>query len=267
MMHNPPLPFLKAESLSNDFVVVFENDIADLDYFVKNIPFIANRKFGIGCDQVIIVDQKTTKPRVRFFNADGSFAEFCGNGVRAIGHLLCQDLQVHYLHMQTHKMNLDVYRNQKGQIAFHLPKPDVLVFEKEALHTLVPDVRYAFFVDVGNPHIVFVMKAGCHLEEYAITYGEKVSKDPCFTNGVNVSFLVIEETESLLVVFERGSGLTLACGSGAIASSCVIHHLIQRTENILVQKGGKVHVNIKQNTVIQSGFARLVFTGLWFYDM
>ena len=167
--------FVKAETNGNDFIIV-EDVTPDL----VDIKKICNRKYGIGCDQIIFIQ----KQNVSFFNSDGSRANMCGNGLAALAKYTCKDEFI----VNNKKYKCIIYQN--GDIAVEVK---ILSVEKNNNY---------FLVDVGNKHIVFFENNDDYLN---------------YTDEYNVHYAKIAGNTINIITYERGAGRTNACGSGAVA--------------------------------------------------
>ncbi|MGY6215593.1 diaminopimelate epimerase [Methylolobus aquaticus] len=227
------VPFVKMHGLGNDFVV-FDGVRRRLELDAGRVRAIADRHFGIGCDQVLLVEP-ATKPGAHFsyriFNADGGEVAQCGNGARCFARFvreqgLCDadDVIVDtragrmVLHLQPNgdvKVNMGVPRHAPEEIPYRA------VAEAPLYRLTIDGTEIGFgAVSLGNPHAVIVVD-DVDLAPVA-TLGRRIESDPAFPERVNVGFLApVDRQQGRLRVFERGSGETLACGSGACAAVIV----------------------------------------------
>lgn len=233
--------FVKMHGLGNDFVVI-DLITQNIRLHSDHIKQIANRHFGIGCDQVILIEPPISGDRdfyYRIYNTDGSEAEQCGNGARCAARFfydagfvksgratLAADCLAGPVTFQL-ESNDDITVNM-GVPVFELSKipmiADNTVKESQALcasmlySCKVADQIIQFFpVSIGNPHIVLQVPS---IETALVnTLGPLLEKHPQFPNGTNVGFMQIVDRHHIsLRVYERGVGETLACGSGASAA-------------------------------------------------
>ena len=251
--------FIKMCSLGNDFVFINKTDIwGDLR---DDITRIADRKHGIGCDQVIYFSRNH---EARFFNRDGTEAEMCGNGIRALGALLYKMYGVTQATITTIKSNVEIEITDKELVQTSIPicetnyTPEYTEEILRYAQSIVPACEHAEIVNVGNPHIVLFTQSE---EPNFEIYGHNI--DSCVKGGINVGFARIGENLVFLNVFERGSGYTLACGSGACAAAIAAkHYKLQDREEILIhQRGGDLTVRVTDTCAITTGTATLVFSG------
>lgn len=248
--------FTKMHGIGNDFVVINQMN-TNFNLNEKLIKSLANRNFGIGFDQLLIVES-TKNPKAEFkyriFNADGKEVEQCGNGARCF-----------YRYIQHHKLtqNKIVLVETKSGIIELTEKSEENISVNMGRPVLKPSgTRDDYIlVSIGNPHAVMTVTKNPSWEKY-ITIGKKIQSK--FSDGVNVGFMSIMDKKNIkLKVLERGSGLTLACGSGACAACAVA------ISKGLVDSPVKVHMDggdleIKwdgSNSMTMSGPAKIVYEG------
>ena len=272
--------FCKMQSLGNDFVLI------DLEQFPTGVPFsvdffrkISNRNFGIGCDLVVlykIIDFRSSSISVKvdFFNSDGSKAEMCGNATRCIGLLMLRSKNADNCIMIADKKSFKINTKSKDDISIcwnneievtpfdisNIPDSDL------CSGTEKPNIQQAFQVNVGNPHLVLFVDDMPSIEAIK-EIGKKIENNPIFPQKINVGFVKkISDDTIELRVFERGAGLTLACGSGALAASIAAKEegSFILTNTIFVhQKGGNLKVEFLDNgNCIQTAAADYVFSGI-----
>ncbi|MBW8816032.1 MAG: diaminopimelate epimerase [Caulobacterales bacterium] len=222
-------PFLKMNGLGNDFVVV-ETRSAPFAPTAAEVRAIADRKSGIGCDQLIAVDKADdADARVRFWNADGEEVGACGNGTRCVGWLLMQSTGKDSAVIDTAGGRLVATRAGERLVSVDMGPPrldwaeiplaeahdtdalDVVLYDHAAL--MAPPGC----VSMGNPHVVFFVP---EVEAVPIAIiGPAVERHPLFPQHVNVGFAEVRGRDRIrLRVWERGAGLTKACGTGACAA-------------------------------------------------
>lgn len=263
------ISFYKAQGLGNDFVI-FEAP-QNLLLSPQLIQQIADRKHGVGCDQVVIYTRlSAVEYVVRFYNADGGEVSSCGNGSRALGKLLFnQEQSGQTLTFHTKGGLLSVCEQAKGQIQVTLPPPKFhwtdIPQRHEALYDLPiqeGQISPYYTINVGNPHLVAffekislidIRKAGMFLEHH-----------PLFPERINVSFVEIKDKHHLKAnVWERGSGFTGACGTAACAVAVLaIHHKFAEGYVIVEQSGGDLLIEWPENhSILMTGPAAIVFRG------
>jgi len=224
------LSFTKMHGLGNDFVV-FDAINQKVDLTTRQIQFIADRHFGIGCDQVLLVESPRsldTDFYYRIFNADGAEVEQCGNGARCFANFvqLAGLSGKEILHVGTRSGSIHLRHEEDDLVRVNMgaPKlePALIPFEAEAQsnHYLIEidDKRLKIaVVSMGNPHAVLQVKSVADAPVKKI--GSLLERHPRFPQRVNVGFMAIKDRGHIdLRVFERGAGETLACGSGACAA-------------------------------------------------
>ncbi len=268
--------FAKMHGLGNDFVVI-DCVTQNIHLTPKLIRAISDRHFGIGCDQVLLVEPPTLQQEdffYRIYNADGSEAEQCGNGARCIGRFIKDEGLFHRNHMNvgTKKGPMSIEVESDGQVTVTLgpPKFEPKDVPVKALRQNQQE-KYAITIDgkqkdvsvlsLGNPHCVFFVPSikDAPVEEL----GKKLQKNSAFQKGVNVGFVqVLARNHIKLRVFERGVGETFACGSGATAA--VIAGILKD------ELGEQVKVDMKGGSVLvrwpKSGPAFLTGATFRVYD-
>ncbi|HEC14979.1 MAG TPA: diaminopimelate epimerase [Sedimenticola sp.] len=224
------LSFTKMQGLGNDFVVINAIDQrVRLD--AGRIRFIADRRFGIGCDQVLLVEpprSPDTDFYYRIFNADGSEVAQCGNGARCFARFVrdkgLSDKDI--LKVGTHSGEISLYLEDDGLVRVNMGPPELeprhIPFLAEARSVL-----YSIEVDggpldiaalsMGNPHAVVRVRSVADAPVERL--GPQLESHPRFPRRANVGFMAVRDRQHIdLRVFERGAGETLACGTGACAA-------------------------------------------------
>ena len=276
------ISFDKMQGLGNDFVFVEEAQLSE-NLSEENIKFLCNRKFGIGCDTLVIYRRKKNEVASKFFNSDGSEAEICVNASRCLALLMKKNFGIFELDLKTKSKN---YKTKivDEKIFVNVGRPsfshedlgisDSKISGKDIdigdllnyLNLNRDEISYidrACAISVGNPHLILFLKKFIP-QKIKQKVGEKLEKFSLFKNRINVSFAkIINELEIQLEVFERGVGFTLACGSGASAAAFAAHKLKLLGDKIRVkQPGGDLEIFIKpDNSIIQKGSANYVFEG------
>lgn len=270
--------FTKMHGLGNDFVVVdatrtpFEPDAALLSR-------LTDRRFGIGCDQVLVVDPPPDQDvdfGYRIYNADGSQVGQCGNGARCLARYIAEHglSSKPRLRVRTRSALLELRQQPDGQVTVDMGAPR---FEPAAIPLAAParaDHYDALLADgstvrfgaagMGNPHAVIRVDDVDSAEVARI--GPLLQQHPLWPESVNVGFIqIIDRGHARLRVYERGSGETLACGSGACAAFAVARAwglLDARAE--LALRGGTLILDWDgdaRHPVLMTGPATTVFEG------
>ena len=260
------MKFYKMHSLGNDFVILATPpDGVDLSSLAN---FLGDRKLGVGCDQIIFFDKSTFD--VKFFNCDGSEAEMCGNGVRALG-VLCKKLfQIDKITFNTLLSEVDVcidYDNNTQTKINILPTKYSEKYQDEIISYIqenVPDVVDIKLVNVGNPHVVLFFDQNPSLD-VVLKYGPMVEN--FVKGGINVGFAYVSNNILTLNVWERGAGFTSGCGSGACAAAFATWSKYKEKNSLIIrQKGGDLFANVAENYVLLNGKATFVFAGEFDYE-
>jgi diaminopimelate epimerase len=279
--------FTKMQGAGNDYVYV--------DCFAQAVPAnipelarrISHRRFGVGSDGLILMcPSARADAEMRMFNADGTPAEMCGNGIRCVakylydhgirrqdvlriesaGRVLALELKIAGGVVERVRVDMGEPILIPAQIPTTLRAADGP--EQPAVHVPLEvggrDLRVTC-VSMGNPHcVVFVDQPS---DDWVLGIGPQIEVDPHFPNRVNVEFVkVLNEAELEQRTWERGSGETLACGTGACAV-CVAGALTGRTRRSVEihLRGGDLAIewNDANNHVYMTGPAVEVFTGDW----
>ena len=219
--------------LGNDFVV-FDAISQKVDLNREQLQFIADRRFGIGCDQILFVERPQNPGvdfRYRIFNADGGEVEQCGNGARCFMRFVHdQGMTVKdIVNVETAGGLIKLYLESDGQVRVNMGVP-ILEPEKIPFQAESPSTSYELDVDgenfsvgavsMGNPHAVIQVD---NIQTAEVSrLGPKIEVHPRFPKHVNAGFMqVVSRNEIKLRVHERGTGETLACGTGACAAVVV----------------------------------------------
>ncbi|MDR1333928.1 MAG: diaminopimelate epimerase [Holosporaceae bacterium] len=268
------IKFDKMQALGNDFVMI---DAEQLPQNLKKPPqnfisTICSRNYGIGCDTLVLYWPKDGEIFATFFNPDGSEAEICGNAARCLGLLMKKLFAASNIVLKTHQKSYPIQVDKEisvnmGQPSFDPEKIGIdcdcasSIFEKLNLPGEIYD---AFCISVGNPHLVLFCE-NTFEKEKIMEIGASLEKHPLFKHRINVSFAHIFDKNKIdLAVFERGAGLTFACGSGACAAAAAAHinHLISSDEILVKQKGGDLKICLDDDgNIFQIGSASHVFWG------
>ena len=267
--------FTKMHGLGNDFILIDSRDssIENLSEFSKKI---CNRRYGIGADQVLLLyNSDAADFRMQIFNADGSEVEMCGNGIRCLAKYVwdrnLSDKNV--LSVETlggivrPEKEGDMVKVDMGEPVFdpHNIPVDISVQGEYIIDypLSVNDREFLITcVSMGNPHAVIFVD---DLSDFDVTYyGPMIETHGLFPKRTNVEFIeIISPHEIQMKVWERGSGETLACGTGASAAAVAstIKGLAERTVTVRLQGGNLVIEWAFDNHVYMTGPAVEVFQG------
>ncbi|OGT48878.1 MAG: diaminopimelate epimerase [Gammaproteobacteria bacterium RIFCSPHIGHO2_12_FULL_38_11] len=270
--------FTKMHALGNDFVVLdtIRQSVTITPEFIRHI---ANRHRGVGCDQVLLLTP-TENPAAdfgyRIFNADGNEVYQCGNGARCMGLFIqsenLSEKKIIYLATRHHVMRVACLPLNQIEVDIAIPNfnPASLPFittEKAAPYHLQLSKHHIIFdvVNVGNPHCI--IRVENEVADDIIDIGKQLNEHPVFPQGVNVGFVYVQSRDAIkLNVYERGVGLTEACGSGACAAVAIGRYAGYLNETVTVhQAGGLLRVTWpSDDAMIQlQGSATIVFRGVW----
>ncbi|HEY8615274.1 diaminopimelate epimerase [Phenylobacterium sp.] len=273
-------PFLKMNGLGNDFVVV-EARSAPFAPTAEEVRAIADRATGVGCDQLISIEPPDAAAqdagvdaRVRFWNADGEEVSACGNGTRCVGWLLMQSSGKDDAVIETRAGRLFATRAGERLVSVDMGEPGLdwreipLAAEQDTreldlvLYEHADLMAPAGCVSMGNPHVVFFVPDA---EQAPVAEaGPAVEKHPLFPEQVNVGFAqVVGRDRIRLRVWERGAGLTKACGTGACAALVAASRrgLVDRAATLQLD-GGELFVEWRDDGhVIMTGPAAVDFAG------
>lgn len=212
--------FSKMHGLGNDFVVIDARD-APVAVSPARAQAVADRHAGVGCDQLILIEPSSVADvRMRIFNADGSEVEACGNATRCIPLFLGRDTRI-----ETAAGLLEARLTGDGaSVDMGAPRfawdaiPLAYAMDTLSLPVGWEDLPAPAAVNVGNPHVVFFVDDLDAVDTARL--GKLIETDPLFPARVNVNFAQkIGEDHLRLIVWERGAGLTRACGTGACATA------------------------------------------------
>lgn len=219
-------PFIKMHGLGNDYVYIdcFPKTTAqfiaktDLAALARRV---SDRHFGIGSDGlVLIMPSKEADAKMRIFNADGSEAQMCGNAIRCVGKYLfesglCCNTRVFIetlVGLRT--LSLEIKGKEVHSVTVNMSVPLV---QPDVLMQGADPIGFTN-VNIGNPHAVFFRET-VFTDEQVAYLGKRIGTHPHFSEGTNVEFVRVRNTSELDIrVWERGSGVTLACGTGACAA-------------------------------------------------
>ncbi len=211
--------FHKMHGLGNDFVIIDTRDLP-IEMNPAKAKRVADRSTGIGCDQLILLHRsEDCDVRMQIFNHDGEEVESCGNATRCVVTLLGKDVSI-----ETAGGNLsgsivgDIVSVDMGHPRFNWDEiPLAFPMDTGALPLAWDVLATPICVNVGNPHAVFFVadQAQIDLEEI----GPRIEHDSAFPNRINVNVATIVGNDIDLRVWERGAGLTRACGTGACATA------------------------------------------------
>ena len=256
--------------LGNDFII-FDNIDSPKIHDTKFINKISNRRLGIGCDQVMIIEN-TEEPenfKVKIYNSDGSETGACGNGTRCVADYLMKKKDINSLTIKSISNDMFCTKIDNSVLVnMGVPKfnwNEIPLSKKQDSQNVKLDEFEAFCLSIGNPHAVIFISNLDELENLNInSIGPRLEKHSIFPEFANIEFVSVLEDKSLRMrVWERGAGMTLACGSGACASLIAASVLNKSAkENKVALDGGVLFIKWLDNgSVTLSGDTERVFEG------
>lgn len=252
--------FLKMHGCGNDFIVMDgrKADLSGLLADKSTLSRLCDRRFGVGCDQFIVIgNSQTADAEMLIRNADGSMAGMCGNAARCVADIILKESGKPEITLSVGPRTLKCWRD--GDVVVDMGAPASI---GEAV--VLPDLPKAITVDMGNPHAVFLVD---NAEAVALEQlGPTVEKDALFPNRTNVEFVSREGAGLRMRVWERGSGITLACGSGACASVvAAVTKGISPRKTAIRMDGGTLHMEWRESDghVLMAGPVTYVFKGTY----
>lgn len=269
------LKFTKMHGAGNDFVVI-DATRKPIGLTQEQVRFLADRHFGVGCDQILLVEkpQNGGDFRYRIFNADGGEVEQCGNGARCF---------VRFVHdkgltdkreivVETRSGLISPRLENDGRVTVNMGapifEPARIPFDSDRDSLVQPlevngETVQITAVSMGNPHAVQVVDDVEHAP--VIAQGGFIERHPRFPNRVNAGYMqVMDRNHIKLRVYERGAGETLSCGTGACAAVVTgIRRGLLDTEVQVATRGGTLTINWEggEAPVLMTGPAITVFEG------
>jgi diaminopimelate epimerase len=270
------IKFSKMQGIGNDFVVI-DGFSQPINLTTEQIRLLADRHFGIGCDQLLLVEKPTNIQadfRYRIFNADGGEVEQCGNGARCFVRFVHEQKLTDKTQICVETANGMIYPKleDNGLVTVNMgaPKfePKLIPFISDKLSLTYPlsigsEAVEISTVSMGNPHAVIIVE---NIDNAPLqTQGPLIENHPQFPQRVNAGFMqIMNQHEIKLRVFERGAGETLACGTGACAAAVAGMRLGKLQSPVKVaMRGGELNISWGGNNtpVMMTGPAVKVFKG------
>jgi diaminopimelate epimerase len=268
--------FTKMHGLGNDFVVI-DCINQDIDLSGEDVRFIADRHFGVGCDQLLLVEASESADIdfvYRIFNADGGEVEQCGNGARCFAVFVREKglTDKDFIRVETASGVIELHVRADGQVTVDMGIPelnpwDIPFHADTRRNEYVLDVNGQMInigaVSMGNPHAVTVVD---NIETIDVeVLGPRIESHELFPNRVNAGFMqIVDDTHIKLRVYERGAGETLACGTGACAAVVIGQLQGYLSEAVEVSlPGGSLQISWQGEAtpVMMTGPATTVFEG------
>lgn len=273
------MEFTKMQGCGNDYVYVngFENKIDNPN---KLSEIVSDRHFGIGSDGLIVINPSEKADfKMSMYNADGSEGKMCGNGIRCVAKYVYDNKMTDKTTITVETLSgiktleLNVKNDKVETVKVNmgtpilLPKDVPVVSDKDKVvdePIVIDDKEYRITcVSMGNPHAITFIENTDDLE--IETIGPKFENNPIFPDRVNTEFIqVLDRNTVKMRVWERGSGETFACGTGACATvvACVLNGLTDDKVTVKLLGGDLfIEYNREENTVYMTGPVKVSFTG------
>ena len=256
------MEFQKYTGLGNDFIITNENISSE------KVVKLCDRRFGIGADGLIVAEKRNDKFFMKFFNSDGSRAKMCGNGIRCYTQYLVENGLVDdngniEIDTLAGVKNIEYTKiDNKFNVRVDMGKPQDL-----SLNNIIKieGVEYIYhYVFTGTIHIVIYVDEKDLNKEYVTKVGKIIqSNKDVFPDSINVNFVsVIDKKNIKVMTYERGAGLTLACGTGSVASA-YISNVLNLTDEIVNVKllGGVLKIEKIDDELYMTGLSEYIFKG------
>jgi diaminopimelate epimerase len=271
------LKFTKMHGAGNDFVVL-DGIRQSVALTPEQLRFLADRHFGVGCDQILLVEQAQQADadfRYRIFNADGGEVEQCGNGARCFVRFVHDKglTKKRQIVVETKSGLISPRLEEDGRVTVNMGapvfEPARIPFESDSDAVIQPlqvggETVQITAVSMGNPHAVQVVEDAQSAP--VETQGPLIERHPRFPKRVNAGFMqIVDRTHIRLRVYERGAGETLACGTGACAAvvAGIRRGLLDHEQVLVVTHGGNLSISWagEGQPVMMTGPAITVFEG------
>ena len=278
-MNATKLQFTKMQGLGNDYVYV-DCTKKKLENASEVAVKVSDRHFGIGSDGLILINASNVADfEMEMYNADGSRGEMCGNGIRSVAKYVYDYGLTDQTHISVETLggikylDLTVEEGRVRQVRVDMGRPMLcpaeipVIANGESVIDMPIEVDGTEYrmtaVGMGNPHTVVFMEDVDELEIERI--GPKFEHHPCFPNRVNTEFVkVLDQNTVKMRVWERGSGETLACGTGAcaVAVACILNGLTENEVTVQLLGGDLlIEWDREADKVYMTGPAEVVFDG------
>lgn len=274
--------FTKMQGLGNDYIYInnITNNIKEASELAK---IMSDRHFGVGSDGIILIEKSNIADfKMKMFNQDGSEAEMCGNGIRCVGKFVYDKGLTNKTNISIEtlagikKLRLNILNKKVNTVEVDMGEPILEASKIPVLSDACPIKNLKInangkdfiftCVSMGNPHAITIVK---NIDNFNVEeYGKLIEHNKLFPQKTNVEFIEIIDRHNIKMrVWERGTGETLACGTGACASvvACNLNGLIDNKANVKLL-GGKLEVtwDKENNHVYMIGPAVTVFEGTCF---
>lgn len=266
------IPFVKMDGLGNDFMIIDERK-ETYDITADDIMALSDRKRGVGFDQMIILrpaeNSNVNAVKMLIFNADGSSAGACGNGTRCVGSLLLAESGMDTIGIEAPGNRvLQVFKGDKIRVNMGKPKtaaediPLANSMDTSHVSGILDELPVGVAVNVGNPHIVFFVDDVMAVDLARL--GPIIENHPFFPERINVEFAEVKSHDHIRMrVWERGAGITDACGTGACATLiCAVRSHLSDRKAVIEMDGGELVIEWTwEGDIIMSGDTHKSFIG------
>ncbi len=263
------IEFTKMHGLGNDYIYI--NQTEEKNY-IKNIEqftrYISNRHFGVGSDGVILIKKSNIADvKMEIYNSDGTQAQMCGNGIRCVGKYVYENgiVQKKKISIETlagiKELQLRLEKNKVKEVTVNM-RSAIFDEHKKKIKVFDWDIE-GTVVSMGNPHFVILIK---NIDKIDVKkYGSYIEKNKIFPEGTNVEFIeVLGNTSIKMRVWERGSGETFACGTGACAAFAVCYNMnLVKSDATVYLRGGSLKIKLDKltNDIYMTGLATKICDG------
>lgn len=264
--------FIKMQSLGNDFVILRRDDFVDM--CAERVSRICDRRIGIGCDQLIVYNvvhryKALMRVQVLFFNSDASEAHMCGNGLRSLAFLLYRLHQISQFLMQTKGGEYKVVVHSNEMVSINMQKASSIPYDFSRLGVDCYGVDEQFLISVGNRHVVSFLSSDSDFSDQDALRSIHDAVMEHFQHSVNSCIAQIGDDGLRLHVFERGSGYTYSCGSGASAAFAAawLTTSYRRQRDSVYQEGGELKMQrLDSGEIVATGHCEIVYCGQYLSD-
>ncbi len=273
------MEFVKMHGLGNDFIIVEAGSWKEADHLQAHSPILCDRHFGIGADGLVVIGPDQAMDLfMRIFNPDGSEPEMCGNAIRCVARYAYENGWVKQKNISVRTLagirypQIETANGKVINVCVDMGQPVLerklipMQGEGSAVKTKLTSATNEFeitAVSMGNPHCIHFVD---QIEQVPIAaWGSMMESHPLFPAKTNVEFVqMVARDEMIMRVWERGAGITMACGTGACASlvAAVLNDVSDRKATIHLL-GGDLYIEWKEenNHVYMTGPAEYVFAG------
>jgi diaminopimelate epimerase len=257
----------KMHALGNIYIIIEDLDSKLENLYRKIAMILSDKNFGIGSDGMLVLNKgKLAKYKMRIFNPDGSEAEMCGNGIRMFAkYLLDKNYAGNEAEIEVGSRVVKTFV-EGNMVSVNMGKVEIIgEAEIEVGLTKFKGIK----ASIGNPHFIIFSNEKDKLKQYALNYGYLIENHKEFPNRTNVEFAYVEDKRKIkLYVWERGAGMTLACGSGACATAFVANYYGYVAKEVEVElPGGTLFINITDEGVIMKGPVAYILRGEAYLDV